>query len=90
MGKKFAVTFGMKYNAYDCAHPTHKCITGRHYVVIDAASELEARYIVINKFDRNWAFIYEMNEDFDRQIEKYDLIEFRSEDYPLVNANEAL
>jgi len=74
---KYAVTFGQKYN-----NEPHKTlgdeVAGNSYMLVYADDELIARsalhkLLPLDEHTSDYAFIYEFDEDFERQIREYDL-----------------
>lgn len=70
---RYAVTFGQRYN-HD-PHPFLPGATGLSFMVVFAESEMDARIALGETIDNTYAFIYEFDEDFERQIQEYGLTE---------------
>jgi hypothetical protein len=78
---KFALTFGQKYNDPETDHATlGQDVTGHSYLVVVADDEIAARQAVNQALPwgdtgaGDYAFMYEFDADFLRQIEQYDLV----------------
>lgn len=87
---RYAVTFGQKYNREETVHPAHPAITGSAYVVIEVPDEIIETFGSVEQtgmslaylkamrlLNENFAFLYELDDDFQKQINDYNLYEVK-------------